>query len=375
MEVAERVLLVVDNFRVGGLERLALDQLYALQELGISAEAHYRQVEVTHNLPNFLSLEASRISEKGLKIVGLPRSDLGQLRQFIRLFRENEFTLVINHSVGSAVLLRVAVFVSRKSTVIKTFIHQLPTLSAPVQRAKRFIYCLFSDELYGYSLAVVRDWNKRITQTILPKIIKKKLTIKLLRNGIYLDRMPSLKIHSSDLPPKGRLIFIGRNVGWKNLNKVFTLLRNKRLNDYRALVVVPMLSEDLQHAIQTEFINRVDVEIGKTIEQIDFYKGDVNIYPVDYGPNANFVESISLNCLEMACVGIPSLVARRGSDTWPELIDLGIVREVDWNDEEEIISNLLDLPNNFPLEHKIGQARKIISIENNLKNIFLEQDV
>ena len=35
--------MVLDNFRIGGIERLALDQLFALSDMGISAVAYYRQ--------------------------------------------------------------------------------------------------------------------------------------------------------------------------------------------------------------------------------------------------------------------------------------------------------------------------------------------
>ena len=157
-----RVLVVVDNFRVGGLERLALDQLYMLKDLGIPAEARYRQVKATKNLPNFLDLESARIKNHKLEIVGLPDGDWGQLFHFIKLFRRLQFTLVINHSVGSAVILRVAIFLSRRKIILKTFVHQLPTLSAPIQRLKRFAYSLFSGEIYVYSSAVTKDWNARI---------------------------------------------------------------------------------------------------------------------------------------------------------------------------------------------------------------------
>jgi hypothetical protein len=48
--------------------------------------------------------------------------------------------------------------------------------------------------------------------------------------------------------------------------------------------------------------------------------GDVHLYPANYGTSAKFIESISINCLEMASVGIPSFITRGGLLTWPEFL-------------------------------------------------------
>lgn len=364
------MLIVLDNFRVGGLERLALDQLYALKDMGIEAEAQYRQVEVTHSMPNFLSLEERRISEKKIKITGLPKTDLGQLRHFFRLFSQQDFGIVINHSVGAAVILKSAIILTRKKAIIKTFIHQLPTLSAPKQRLKRFIYSLFSDEVYGYSSAVVEDWNKRISKRILPRAIRQLLEIKLLRNGIYLSRLPSGVVESPESTSSGRMVFIGRNVGWKNLNRVFSLLRNPKLATLSALIIVPMIDEEIKNAAELEFSHRIQFQVGKKIEDVDFRAGDVNIYPVDYGPDAKFIEAISLNCLEMACIGIPSLIARHGSSTWPDLVNLGYLYEVNWNDEDEVADTLENLATRKFHKGETSDVAKVVSIENNVKAIL-----
>lgn len=367
-----RVLLVLDNFRVGGLERLALDQLYVLNDLGIPAEAHYRQVKVTISLPNFLTLEESRIRKNGIRIIGLPDSDWGQLLHFFNLFRKNNFSLIINHSVGSAVILRLAMLISRKQIKLKTFVHQLPTLSAPIQRLKRFTYALFSNEIYGYSVAVTRDWNDRIDRKWLPKSLKLRLQMRTQRNGVYLHRLPTKCKSSSDSEFTRRVLFIGRNVGWKNLEMVFSLLRSKDLADIQAMIVVPMISQEVKEAAELEFGSRVKFEIGKKIEDVEFREGDINIYPVDYGPSAKFVESISLNCLEMACLGIPSIIAKSGSHTWPDLVELGCFYEVNWNNEEEILLAVEALAKRVFSGDFDLQARRLISIENNIKEILAD---
>jgi len=371
----QRVLLVLDNFRVGGLERLALDQLYMLKDLGIPAEAHYRQVDVTARLPNFLKLEESRIRRSELQISGLPKSDWSQLLYFVKLFRSKEFTLIINHSVGSAVILRFAIFLTRRNIRLKTFVHQLPTLSAPVQRVKRFAYSLFSDEIYGYSVAVTQDWNNRISKEILPKRIRQKLTMRTQRNGIYLGRLPTFSRSETRNEIKPRLVFIGRNVGWKNMERIFGLLRQSDLSEFQALVVLPMISDALKVSSEQEFGKRIRFEIGKKLEDVEFRQGDINIYPVNYGPDAKFIEAISLNCLEMACLGIPSIIAKNGSDTWPDLIELGFLHEVNWNDEEEVILGIETLRKRVFSEELNSRARILISVEKNIKEILSSKPI
>jgi len=369
-DVGGSVLIVLDNFRVGGIQRLALDQLYVLRDLGIPAEAHYRQVGTTLSLPNFLSLEESRINESGIKINGLPKSNWSQLLHFVDLFRKNNFSTIVNHSVGSAVILKTAILLSGKQVLLKTYVHQLPTLSATIQRLKRFVYSLFSDEIYGYSVAVTNDWNHRITNRFLPNFIRRKLRMKTQRNGIYLDRLPSISKNKSYLDDNRRLVFIGRSVGWKNIEKLFSLMRLSTLSSFEFVIIVPTISEQLKQSAQTEFGQRIFFEIGKKIEDIEFRPGDIHIYPVDYGPGAKFVEAISLNCLEMACLGIPSIIAENGSDTWPDLIELGFFHEVNWNDEEEVILGIETLRKRVFSEELNSRARILISIEKNIKEIL-----
>lgn len=146
---------MIDNFHIGGIQRLALDQLCALSDMGIPAEIHYRQLQATAENPNFLNLEFKRISEKALKIRPMPSSRVKQLVHFVYLFWSRKFTLVLNLSVGATVILRIAKLITFSFTPIYTSVQQLPSLSAPVQRWKRFVYASFSNRLYCGSNASV----------------------------------------------------------------------------------------------------------------------------------------------------------------------------------------------------------------------------
>lgn len=72
----------------------------------------------------------------------------------------------------------------------------------------------------------------------------------------------------------------------------------------------------------------------------------------------------------MACLGIPSLITQGGSVTWPELVEMGFLYEVDWSDSKSLGSALKKAKSFLPNEDSIHRAKQLISIENNLE-LFL----
>jgi hypothetical protein len=182
--------------------------------------------------------------------------------------------------------------------------------------------------------------------------------------------LPILKPASPGKANNKRLVFIGRNVGWKNLDQIFTLLREREFGEFSALVIVPMVNPEQLERAEKEFSSRINFEIGKKIEDIEFGIGDINVYPVDYGPSAKFIESISLNCLEMACLGIPSLIAVNGSETWADLVEQGHFCEVDWNSKDDVVRAVNALSHRTSQKRFLEEARRTISIENNITEIL-----
>lgn len=123
-----------------------------------------------------------------------------------------------------------------------------------------------------------------------------------------------------------------------------------------------------------EFGARIQFEIGKRIEDVVFRLGDINVYPVNYGSQAKFIESISINCLEMACLGIPFLITQGGGDTWPELMEREFLYEVDWKNQESVETALKKAKSFVPNETLVNMARRLISIENNLESLIKYKD-
>lgn len=167
-----------------------------------------------------------------------------------------------------------------------------------------------------------------------------------------------------------RLVFVGRNVAWKNPDLVLSVLRSDIGRTFSALFVVPNIDDGYVNDLISEFGSRVDFVIGKRVQDVVFRSGDIHVYPVDYGLSAKFTESVSINCLEMACLGIPSLVTQNGTDTWPELVELGLLIEVDWNKNESIRASLLQALEFRASAATVSRAREIISIRRNISELL-----
>ena len=359
----------MNNFDIGGIQRLALDQLYICSDLNIYAEAHYRSDYETSSTKNFITLENKRILQKKILIYKMPNKYVKQIFYLMQVLRKTNFSLIINHDVAAGLQIKIALVLTRKVVPTYVFIHQLPSLAPNLQRWKRFIYALCADEIYCYSIAVLKDWNSRLNENYLLKLISKHKRPNLQRNGVYLNRLPKAPL-GKKLYSAPRLIFIGRNVPWKNLTLFINLARTLKEFNVNILIIVPDLNSELETKLKKEFGKRINFEIGKKLEDISFYRNDIHIYPVNYGPDAKFIESVSINCLEMACLGIPSLVTQGGLNTWPELTATSLFYQLDWSDLTTYRSIVKDITRQGIKKKEISHTRKVISIENNIMTLL-----
>lgn len=363
-------LIIVDNFRIGGIQRLALDQLYQLSDWGQKAEMLVLSEEPVSTLATFQHSEARIISSKSIKIQYLPGRHWSQAFKIRQLITFKKYEVVISHSLRSAVIIKLFCYLKLLDCKVIVTIHQLPSLSATVQRTRRFIYSQFSDSLNSYSLAVKRDWDKRRESNFFIRLITSQRKIAINRNGIYLGRLLVLNLTSQRKTNSyPRLVFIGRLTAWKGLTKFLEIASDEAFSNYQILLITPTDPADYLSNLESSLRGRISVEIGKSVSNIEFYPTDIHLYPADYGIHALFVESISLNVLEMACLGIRSIVTATGTGTWPELTGLGIVIEADWSNIPKTASLIADLPRCLD-EDSAQAARKLIDIRNNLSALL-----
>ncbi len=356
--------IFVDNMKIGGYQRLALDQAYSLIDSGYDVKLYVLSESTSWTL---VKLEDSLIKQKSLSINSLPQNRLQLIMEVgILVGNFDVNTLIISHSLRATFALRIQKIYSRKNYIITTTIHQIPTLSHLTQRVKRFIYFQFSDELYCFSQAVYDSWNSQFgakAEFFLSRFGKR---INLLRNGVYLERLPQ-KSDIKNVNVKPRIIFLGRPTFWKGLRTVSQLARQTELNDFDFLFMVPDEPNRELDAIMEQIGDRAFLVKGLTIGSYDPRPGDVHIYPANYGKGVEKIESISLNCLEMGAIGIPSIVSIGGLSTWPEFKKSELFQEVDWGNITSASSEIINASKTIIGKQDLNFIRNLVDIRNVVK--------
>ena len=361
----ERAYVIVDNLKIGGYQRLSLDQAYALADLEFAVSIVALSPK---DLWDAAKIEYSELKQKNIELVESASGRFELLRFLHRFIPKNSSNvLIISHSLRATFALRLIKILFNRKFTINTTLHQLPRLSHFSQRVKRFIYSQFTDNLFCFSRAAELDWYSQFGETLKAPLHRFSKRIKVMRNGIYLDRLP-INHQTSQPTSAPRIIFLGRLSFWKGLNTIKMMANSEELRDFDFVLMVPAITPDDLHALNNLLGPRLCLIEGKSVASLASQKGDVHIYPANYGSEVKFIESISLNCLEMCAMGIPSVVTFGGLVTWPELSQFQLVHEVDWSNIKEIesairLSQRLELN---PIER--AEVRKIIDIHRQIES-------
>ena len=361
------ILIICDTARIGGVERLALDQAYELSKTSKESKA---TILVLNSLPtpmdgSFIRNESKLIKKLRIDIFYAPGSKLKQFCALRNLLKDYNHNYVFTCSMRGGVLSWLVRIIYRFKFTILNTVQQLPSLTSPRQHLKRAFYSQFSDRLFICCDAALNDWEYRRQKSLLIKFISRRRRVELCRNGIYLPRLPPAKSLGTFKDVK-RFVFIGRLTAWKGLETFLKVAQLREFKKIEVLLVTPTDPSSYLKDLEISLQGRIKTVVGKSISEIKFKEGDVHLYPASYGDNT-FVEGISLNVLEMACLGIPSLVTKNGCATWPELHDLGFVYEVDWSKINEIVQ----IVTKISIQSKnISQVRSIINIKNSLNKML-----
>jgi hypothetical protein len=307
--------------------------------------------------------------DKKINFIVIGRSWVEILAKFIRLRRDFKGAeIIISHSLRAALGLRLIKIVFLCRFRINLVVHQLPGLTDPKQRFKRFVYAQFSDDLYCFSKAVEASWYSQFA--FLPKRVMARFSknIKTLRNGVYLPRLPEISSAGSTGERK-KIYFLGRLAFWKGVGTITSLAQVNSLIEYDFVFLIPDDRDPLLDVLRDLLGSRLIIIAGKTVASLKVHHGDVHLYPSNYGPDVTMGESISLNCLEFASIGIPSLVTRGGLYTWPDLSGLDIFHEVDWADLDSVTSTILSLDSNTRAKEKVSLVREVTDIRNQINRL------
>jgi hypothetical protein len=365
------IIIVVQNLRMGGFQRVALDEAYGFSKSRQKVTLVLLEEISPESLNNFYSNELDLIAEFNLDIKVTTGKRWQQFLFFKHLIdSDNQPKNFISHSLRATVLIRFASFWSKSRTNLITIIHQLPSLSAPVQRFKRFFYSSFSNVIFTFSEAARLDWNARINSNLLLRFLFRKKSISLLRNGIFLGRINNFEGNRFDRDAELRLVFLGRPTSWKGVNSILDLAQFRDLSNAKILFFFPYDHGGLFENLPADVRERISVVVGKSFRDYEPSFGDVHLYPANYGDSALFIESISINCLEMASVGIPSFISKGGLLTWPEFLHNPLFVEVDWLDNIATVQKIYDSFNVRVDDSELSRIRGITSVENHTTHLL-----
>ena len=363
----KRAYIFVDDLKIGGYQRLSLDQAYALSDLDYTVTMIILspRLEWTAAI-----IEREQLELKKIELLESRSSRVVLLKLFLKKFSSSQSNyLFISHSLRATFVLRLVNILTRRNLSINTTLHQLPRLSHLSQRIKRFIYAQFTNNLYCFSKAAEIGWYKQFGGKFEGALLRYTKPIKTLRNGIYLDRLPEKHLVSGS-QSSPRIIYLGRLSFWKGLDTIKKLASSEGLSEFAFVLMVPAITlQDFQE-LKTILGERLTVIEGKSVASFESQSRDVHIYPANYGKEVEFIESISLNCLEMCAIGVPSIVTSGGLVTWPELVETGLVQQVDWLNVKEV-TNAIKLSQNItitPLE--LSKVRTLVDIKRQIENLL-----
>jgi len=364
------VFIVVQNLKIGGFQRVALDEAYAFSSKGFRVVLVVLEQLEKDYAKSFYIREIDLIEKFEIQLSVVSGNRRQQLISFRSLIRNSDFNqYYISHNLRASVLIRLASIISARKVQIYTVIHQIPSLSDRTQRFKRFLYARSSNKLFIFSAAALEDWNERINSNSFLKMLYRSKNIELLRNGVFFGR---INIESTFMTASQirelRMIFIGRPTFWKGIGTVLALARTELLLNSKVVLYLPYANDSLFQNLPDSLTSRLEIIIGKTFKDYVPRLGDVHLYPADYG-SSEFIESISINCLEMAAVGVPSCVTKGGLATWPEFSNNAIVKEIEWANLSEAAQIILNCSRIQFSDLELEKVRDFISIKNHINTL------
>jgi glycosyltransferase involved in cell wall biosynthesis len=363
--------IVAENLRIGGVQRLLIDESYQF----LAWDSNPQIVSLAPKMPgdHLPDLDEEFKPSKKLNITYLSANKARQISYFYKLMRKKESSRVfITHSTTGAALLRISAILALKRIIIILQIHQLITLSDKRQQSKRILYSMCANYVLFSSNQFLLEWKLLINKKKYSKLIYRK-RLKFDRMGVYLPRLSSSdfekkQLCKTDVP---HLIFLSRVTSWKGFEKFKSLTIQYSSSEIHTLAMTA--SNYRKDIFDPDDFNtdQSHVIFNSSVTSLQLNVGSVHLYPSDYGPNIKHPQSIGMNVLEMISQGIPSLISKEGFESWPELQETELVKVVDWNNTEEVLSTI-ESSRKLSSQRRREEFEKLseaISIENHCRRL------
>jgi hypothetical protein len=328
--------IAVDDLRVGGIQRLAMDEAYALAAIGVSTSiVCFMQSRQEDSILALDRVSLKSLSTRGIEIIYISNQNkIAKVFHLAKLIKSKKIKSVVCHSPSSAAMFRAASLLIKRSVRINLWIHQLISLSDHIQKSKRILYSYCATNLFFSSKQFRLEWELEILDKFLRRVFfLKRDSRQVCRLGVYLPRViDSMERFSCEYESK-HLIFASRVASWKGVG-TFLSISKLRPDFHSVLMSVNLRDELLQQFDYDREANHL-IE-GRPPSFLSEISTPIHLYPTNYGSNTRYPQSIGLNVIEFAALGIPSLVSKEVVTTYPELFDSGLVSSVDWDDHLEV---------------------------------------
>jgi hypothetical protein len=157
-------IFLVDNLRVGGIQRLLLDECYWLIEKGIATTIVTFSDRVEFDEIIKLDREFPYVKDLDIQFAGIGK--VKQIQFISNLLKiRKQSRMIVSHTTSGAFVGRIASILSRKPILVSLYIHQVLTLSDRKQRIKRMVQALFAHNLYVSSMQFKLSWDEEIKRS------------------------------------------------------------------------------------------------------------------------------------------------------------------------------------------------------------------
>lgn len=366
------IYLLTGNTRIGGAQRILIDEYYEL----ISRNASAKIISLSQTIENdeILTVDRNFILANRVEIQFAGEGKINQIRFLIQEFKNSPKKVhVISHDFSGVLISRVAGILCLKKITIDLYIHQLLDLSDSRQRQKRIILSLLASNLFASSIQFKHSWENYLKKSLIWKFIYKK-SIKFDRMGIFIPRIINQNFLKNQVCEKQipHVIFMSRITAWKGFS-VFSRFCENHVNHSMHSIVITTKNGRPEIFNESSFIdefNHVIYESG--VGNLSFPSGSVHLYPTNYGTGVAYPQSIGMNVLELLAVGIPSIISPEGFMSWPELEKSPLIATNSWIEDSQLESSVREL-STLPTELINKEIKKLIptiSISNHIDRIY-----
>jgi hypothetical protein len=332
--------IITENLRVGGIQRLALDECYELMSRGASVELISLSPRISGD--DIIELDGSPIEDSRFKLTLIATQKISKVITLRKiLLREKSDFAVVSHSASAVLLIRIA-FPFRRKTKPLLYVHQLISMSSKFQAFKRILYFSLSRKILVSSLQFSLDLEAYLKKNPLVGHLF-RLETEFDRMGIYLPRLLASPMNVKQFncnPGAPHLLSISRVTSWKGIETFIEMSRQIELNDCHSVVLSTSTGRrDIFDPNSQESSNFHYFE-NSGITSMPRDLNYIHIYAAKYPEEVLFPQCIGMNVLECLALGIPSLISEENFESWPELINYPLVLTSNWKNISDSIAKI-----------------------------------